>query len=113
MRRDIFQSRKCVHVKLDKEVHAALRAKLFRHGISMQEVFDEFARLVAEGNTRASGIVDSLVARGLREAIDGHVSKRKKHRESFGELDSESLYNLINGNDNDAREKDPESDEVV
>jgi hypothetical protein len=99
MRHDIFQSRKCIHVKLTKEVHAALRARLFQHGISMQDVFDEFARQVAEGSPRAIAIVDGLVNRKLREVIDGKPKKRRI--EGFGELDSEALYSLINRDEQD------------
>jgi antitoxin component of RelBE/YafQ-DinJ toxin-antitoxin module len=97
MRADIFQDRKCVHVKLEKETHAAFRARLFRHGISMQEAFDEFAKQVAEGNRSANIIVESLINRKLKEAIEGRVTKTRKRKESLGELDSESIYNLING----------------
>lgn len=97
MRADIFQARKCVHVKLSKETHAALRARLFQHSISMQEVFDEFAKQVAEGTRSANYIVETIVKRKLREALEGRTNKKKY--EGFGELDSESLYNLINGQD--------------
>jgi len=97
VRHDLFQDRKCVHVKLEKETHAALRSELFQQGISMQEAFDEFALQLVEGGRSARAIVDTLVTRKLREAIDGRISKRKKRNQGFGELDSESLYSLING----------------
>jgi hypothetical protein len=94
MRSDLFQKRKCVHVKLEKEIHAALRAKLFQYNISMQEVFDEFAKQVAEGTRPANNIVETVTKRKLREALEG---RPKKKYDGFGELDSELLYNLING----------------
>lgn len=99
---DIFQNKKGIHVKLDKEVHAALRAKLFKYNLSMQEVFDDYARLIAEDNRRAQTLLDSLVQKKLKAAIEG-TSMRVKD-EQFNELDAESLYNLINGipkNDSD------------
>ena len=37
MRSDIFEERKSVHIKLDKDVHYAIREKLFRHNITMQD----------------------------------------------------------------------------
>jgi hypothetical protein len=101
MRADLFQDRKCVHIKLEKEVHAAFRARLFRHGISMQEAFDEFAKQVSEGMRSANAIVETIINRKIKEAIDGRVSKPPRKRESFGELDSESIYNLINGQSKD------------
>lgn len=96
MRADIFQARKCVHVKLTKEVHAALRARLFQHNISMQEAFDEFAKQVVEGTRSGNIMIEAVVNRKLKEVLEGKTSKSTKN-ESFGELDSESLYHLING----------------
>lgn len=93
MRTDLLQDRKCVHVKLDKEVHAALRAKLFQHNLSMQEVFDEFAKLFAGDDRRAESIVENLVKRKVKEAIEGKP-KRPRDR-SVGELDHDALYDLI------------------
>lgn len=93
MRTDLLQDRKCVHVKLDKEVHASLRAKLFQHNLSMQELFDEFAKLVASDDHKAGVIVERLVMRKVKEAIDG---KPKKQRDrSVNELDHDALYDLI------------------
>lgn len=93
MRTDLLQDRKCVHVKLDKEVHAALRSRLFQHNLSMQEVFDEFAKLVVSEDNRAEKIVERLVMRKVKEAIEG---KPKKQRDrSVNELDHDALYDLI------------------
>lgn len=95
MRTDVFADRKCVHIKLSKEVHFALRSKLFKHNISMQELFDEFARLVAEDTAKGQSVIDSIINRKLKIAVSGIKKKRK--RESLGEFDSETLYNMING----------------
>jgi len=92
MRTDLFQDRKCVHVKLDKDVHASLRAKLFQHNLSMQEVFDEFAKLFVTEDSRANRIVEQLVMRKVKEAIEG---KPKKLDRSVNELDHDTLYDLI------------------
>jgi hypothetical protein len=97
MRHDLFQDRKCVHIKLEKETHAAFRAYLFKRGISMQEAFDEFAKQVAEGLRSGTSIVEAVSRRKLKDAIEGRSSKRRRKDKSFGELDSESLYHLING----------------
>ncbi len=93
MRSDIFQEKKCVHLKLDKQVHASLRAKLFQHGVSMQDTFDEFARQLVEGGRSANVILDSLINKKLNEAINQKFHKRDK---KLGELDAEALYSLIN-----------------
>lgn len=96
MRSDILADRKCVHIKLSKDVHFALRAKLFKHNISMQELFDEFARLVATDTPRADFIVNSLVSKKLKFALEG---KKPKKKETIRDLDAEALYNMINGSD--------------
>ena len=102
---DIFQRRKCVHLKLSKEVHAALRACLFKHGISMQDVFDEFARQLVEGGRSANVVLESLVSRKLKEQISGKI--RPRRNEKFGELDAEALYSLI-----DTQEKSTDTNET-
>jgi hypothetical protein len=93
MRADLFSDRKCVHIKLTKDVHFALRATLFKHNISMQELFEEFARLVASDTPKGKSIIESIVTRKIKESISGIRVKRDR---SMGELDSETLYNMIN-----------------
>ena len=100
MRADLFRDRKGVHVKLKKDVHAGFRTKLFEHGLSMQRVFNEFARLVACGDDRAMRIVQNLVRRELREKLDGYERQRQEE-ESLNELDQEALYDLIEGEEDD------------
>ncbi len=95
MRTDIFQYRKGVHVKLDKDVHAALRGKLFQYNLSMQEVFDEFARLFVTDDAKASRIVENLVTRKLKEAIEGKPKQTRQRDRSISDLDHDALYDLI------------------
>ena len=95
MRSDLLTDKKSVHFKISKEVHFALRAKLFKHDISMQELFDEFARLVVTDAPRGQSIIESIVNRKIKQ-VTGAAPKRRK-KDSFGEFDSETLYNMING----------------
>lgn len=95
MRSDVFIDKKCIHVKLSKETHTALRTKLFKHNISMQDLFEECARLVASETQRGQSIVESIVNRKIKDAISGTGKKKKDI--SFGELDADTLYNMING----------------
>ena len=100
MRTDLLQDRKCVHVKLDKDIHAALRARLLQHNLSMQEVFDEFAKLIVSDDGRAEKIVKHLVMRKVKEAIEGKP-KRQRDR-SVNELDHDALYDLIEEGPNES-----------
>jgi hypothetical protein len=95
MRTDVLADKKCVHVKLDKATHMSLRSKLFKHNISMQDLFEECARLVATETTRGQALVDSIVARKIKEAITGI---KKRNESKIDDLDVDTLYNMINGN---------------
>lgn len=96
---DIFVDKKSIHFKLDKELHYALRAKLFKHNITMQELFDEFARLVATDTARGQTIIESIINKKVKKVLGGSTRAKRKKKESFNELDSETLYNMINGPD--------------
>jgi hypothetical protein len=93
MRTDIFIDKKCIHVKLDKDTHSALRAKLFRHSVSMQDLFEECARMVASETSRGQAIVESIVNRKIKEAMTG---VKKKRSVTVSEMDADTLYSLIN-----------------
>lgn len=105
---DLFRAKKGVHIKLDKEVHAAFRKKLLDHGVSMQETFNEFARLVAAGDRKGLKIVELYVKRRLREEIEKHTPRET----NIDELDHDALYDLINEGEPDEGEgKDKNEDE--
>jgi len=99
MRADIFTDRKSVHFKLDKEVHLALRAKLFKYDISMQELFDEFAQLVATDASKAQSIVNLIINKRIKSTLANSAQKKKRsynRKEVYSEFDTEALYNIIN-----------------
>lgn len=93
MRTDLLQSRKCLHVRFRKEVHAAFRTKLFEYGLSMQEVLEEFARLVASEDPKLLKAIDDYARRKVQEKID---MLKPKSRQTVSELDKDTLYDLIN-----------------
>jgi hypothetical protein len=93
MSSDILLDKKCIHVKLDKDTHGALRAKLFKHNITMQDLFEECARLVATETAKGQNIVDSIVNRKIKEAISG---VKKKKQIIVSDMEAEALYNMIN-----------------
>lgn len=93
MRTDLLVDKKCVHFKISKEVHRALRSKLFKHNLSMQELFEEFANSVANDTNKGLSYIDSVVNRKIKEAL-GTI--KKKEKKGMGELDSDTLYSIIN-----------------
>lgn len=94
MRPDLLNGKKSVHIKLNKEVHAAFRAKLFDRGMSMQEVFDEFARLVAIDDRRLIKALDDYAKQRVLDEIN-RLKQDRRQQERIGELDQDALYDLI------------------
>lgn len=94
MRTDIFLEKKCVHIKLEKDTHSALRAKLFRHNITMQDLFEECAALVASGTDKGQSLVETIVKKKIKQIIDG--KKRTRKTVQITEADNETLYSMIN-----------------
>ncbi len=79
-----FQTRKSVHINLTRATHSEYRKTLLDYSLSMQEVFELFARLAAEGDRRAVSI--------LREAYD---NKRNKSISSLNDVEKRNLYDAI------------------
>lgn len=98
MRSDIFVDKKSIHIKLDKDVHFALRTKLFKYNMSMQELFDEFAQLVVAEAPKAQSIFESIVDKRLRSTLSNGQRKRKK-KEQVLDFEADALYNMINGSE--------------
>jgi hypothetical protein len=102
MRTDLLADHKCIHVKLKKDVYSSLKIALFKHGLSMQEVFGEFARLLVMGESRSSKIVQELIVKKTEELLEGKiVRKTRKRTKPIEEQDRDVLYSLIEGTHND------------
>ena len=79
-----FETKTSVHITLTRSMHSELRKLLFDHGLSMQQVFREFTRLLVEGDDRMSSMVNRLV----RE-------KREKITTKVAASDAESIFRAI------------------
>ena len=89
---------KGVHVKLEKETHASFKTKLIQHGVSMQQAFEEFARLVGAGNLSANRLLERMVRDRIKDELASvglKPTKRKRKPRYISELDDEKLYDLI------------------
>lgn len=96
MRYDIFHGKKSVHVKLTKESHAALREKLFRFGITMQDLFQEATDTVLKEGVHADNMLRKIAKKKMLESLE---KIEKSRTPQFGQLDSETLYNLLEEQD--------------
>ena len=79
-----FEIRKSLHISMTKDTHAALRTQLFGWQLSMQEVFENLAIKIVEG--------DPYMQRFLGSCQE---LKRKKQLSKFTATDAESIYEVI------------------
>jgi len=91
--KDLLRSHKGVHIKVSKDVHAELRAKLFKYNLSIQEVMNEFATQFVLGNKDAERIIDTFVKKKLKDQLEGLRNRNRERR--IDELDQDALYDLI------------------
>lgn len=103
---DIFQDKKCIHVKLKKETHTELKIILFKRGISMQEAFEEFAVQAISNTSSGRKILKSVAKRKLEEQINGKVKNKIRIPPRMSELDIETLYEVINGENEEEQEEE-------
>lgn len=84
--------KKSVHVTLTKESHTALREKLFRYGLTMQDLFQETVNIVLTQDDRADKLLQRVAKKKMAATLE-KVDRQKKL--SLGDFDSETLYNLL------------------
>lgn len=98
MRHDLFFHKKSVHVKLTKEVHTSLREKLFRHGITMQDLFQEAAEMILMEGPKSEKLLEKISKKKLLASVE---KINRSQSMQLGELDSDTLYNLLEDSDDD------------
>lgn len=98
MRTDIFFNRKSVHVKLTRETHTLLREKLFKHGITMQDLFQEAAELAVSDSVKSEKFLEKIAKKKLISSLE-KLDKNQK----IVDINSEILYNLLEEQDDKER----------
>ena len=86
----MIHSKKSVHVNISKSAHAAFRIACFERGLSMQEVFEEFAQRVALESNDALGILDELKV--IKE-------NRDKSSKKYTNADVDDIYAMLESQD--------------
>jgi hypothetical protein len=79
-----LETKKSIHFTLTKSAHAELRVRLFRLGLSMQEVFEELSLRIGNEMPDIIDILEEL-------ALD----KRNKTLKKFSQSDAESIFSVI------------------
>jgi len=98
LKTDAFFNKKSVHVKLTKEVHTLLREKLFRHGITMQDLFQEAAEMAVHEGVRSEKLLEKIARKKLIASLEKPL---KTQTGTTREIDSEIMYNLLEEHSND------------
>lgn len=79
-----LNAKKSIHVNITKSAHAAFRIACFQRGLSMQEVFEEFAQRVAMESNGALRILDEL-----------KIFKENKQQHGFAKADIDDIFNVL------------------
>jgi hypothetical protein len=79
-----FESKKTVHFTMTRETHSEFRIACFKQRLTMQDILEEFAQLVAAENPAALRIMKNLSEK-----------KRNDEISRLTKTDSESILNII------------------
>jgi hypothetical protein len=80
-----LDGRKTIHVGVNASSHAGFRIQCFKHGLSMQEVFEEFVVRIANEEAEALEFLTELKS-----------DKKLKTVKKLKNIDIESIYDMIN-----------------
>ena len=69
MRPDVFEINKSLHVKLNKDLYIAFRVEAFQRGLTMQEMFAIFAKLVVEKNPQITKFLDAYSIQKIKNKL--------------------------------------------
>jgi len=81
-----IDSKKSVHINISKSAHTSFRIACFERGLSMQEVFEEFAQCVALESKGAIKIIDELKK---------YKETNKGQRKIYSKSDIDDIYNVL------------------
>lgn len=101
-----FGARKRTNIDISSDLYVELRIMAFRRGVSIQEIFEEFTAHLVAGHAGANSIVDGLVARKQKQAIEQlggkpfPAKRMPKVEDSKPDGNSEdSIYDILAQND--------------
>jgi hypothetical protein len=79
-----FYTKKSVHINLSRDTHTEFRVEAVKNGLSMQEIFEEMAVRVVQGDFYMCELIENLVFR-----------KRGKISQRLPDTDAESIFKAI------------------
>ena len=79
-----FQTRKSVHINLTCDTHSAFKIFAFQNSLSMQEIFEELAIRMVEGDSKLLRLIDDIKDK-----------KRDKEISRISKTDADTIYDVI------------------
>lgn len=101
-----FDLRKGVHVKLMPDTHAEFRILVIRRGLSMQEVFEEFAQRAVTGDRSCIELMDDIVDKKKLKIVSQMIPTDAESIFSAIELDDMAQAGSREGSESDDDEDD-------
>lgn len=102
---EVLDPKKCVHIKLMNSTHTQFRIESFKQKLTMQDMFEEFARAVVDRDEHAMALIKRAKdkkTRGTIKKLQGHELNSMYdiiEKLGTGEYSSvktdEELYNII------------------
>lgn len=79
-----FALKKTIHVSMSVSSHTGFKIECFKHGLSMQEVIEEFASLVSMGHPDMISILESAAKKKLKNEL-----------KKIDEVDTSKIYDIL------------------
>jgi hypothetical protein len=96
MRSDILVDRKCIHIKLPKEAHLAMRQEALSRNISVQTIVSELAISIARKENWAIKFLDRIVTQAIKKSLEAAQNPQLADLgKRIGSVDDNTIYALI------------------
>jgi hypothetical protein len=82
-----FETKKSVHINIPRETHALVRSQCFKYNLTMQDIFEELAQMIAAEEPEALEMMSNL-----------SMKKRDASIKRLSASDAESIFNIIENN---------------
>jgi hypothetical protein len=82
-----FETKKSVHINIPRETHALVRSQCFKYNLTMQDIFEELAQMIAAEEPEAIEMMSNL-----------SMKKRDASIKRLSASDAESIFNIIENN---------------
>lgn len=79
-----FETKKSVHINIPRETHALVKTNCFKYGLSMQDIFEELAQMIAAEDPIATEMMSDLA-----------MKKRDATIKRLSDTDAESIFRII------------------